>query len=59
MFDPGHLYQHLAEGVPFLLLGGMFIWAGFKKKLGRNPRPSIFLACGFIIYGTLALLGLV
>jgi hypothetical protein len=59
MFDPDHLYQHLADGITFILLGSMFIWGGFKKKLGKNPRPAIFLACGFIIYGTLAVLGLV
>ncbi len=58
MFDRDHFYQHLAEGIPLLLLGGVFIWGGFKKKLGKNPRPALFLACGFIIWGTLALLDL-
>ena len=36
------------------------LWSGVKKKaVGKNVRPIVFVGCGFIIYGVLALLGFV
>jgi hypothetical protein len=59
MAQGGHFYQHLAEGITFIIVGGLWAWQGFKKAYGKNSRPSIFLGFGFIICGILALLGLV
>jgi hypothetical protein len=60
MLDPAHFYQHLGDGISWVLIGCGLIWAGVKKKaFGKNTRPIIFVGSGFIIYGVLALLGLI
>jgi len=60
MFDPAHFYQHLGEGLTWILVACGMLWAGIQKKaFGKNVRPISFLGIGFIIYGVLALLGFV
>jgi hypothetical protein len=58
MFDPAHFYQDLAGGIPLIGLGSFFVWKGFRKEMGKNSRPWIFLGGGFIVSGALELLGL-